>query len=388
MQTESQQGPLRVLMLFTILNRGGAETMVMNYYRNIDRSRVQFDFAVHRQERGAYEDEIERLGGRIYRFMPLNPLTFHKYRKQISHFFDEHPEYKIIHGQCSESGYFFYREAAKRGIPVIIAHGHSSHVPFDLKLIMRTYLKHRMRPYLTHGFTCGDEAAIWLFGKKLGKRAIHLNNAIDTRRYVFSEEKRNKVRSELGLSDSTLVVLHVGSFVMPKNHPFMIDVFQQFHQRHADSVLLLAGAGPDRKSIEDKVARLGLADSVRFLGSRDDIPDVMMAADAFLFPSIFEGLPVTLIEAQSTGLDCLISDRIPKEVIVTDRMHVMSLQQSPSQWADQLLQLATSKHERTSTLQQIIDAGYDVRKNAPLLEDFYISQVEKGLTRTLHETKK
>ena len=385
MPTESQKGPLRVLMLFTILNRGGAETMVMNYYRHIDRNKVQFDFAVHRQERGAYEDEIESLGGRIYRFMPLNPLTFHQYKKQISLFFDQHPEYKVIHGQCSESGYFFYREAAKRGVPVIIAHAHSSHVPFDLKLIMRTYLKHRMRPYLTHGFTCGNEAATWLFGKKLGKKAIHLNNAIDTNRYIFSGAKREKVRNELGLSDSTLVVLHVGSFVMPKNHPFIIDIFQQFHKLHEDSVLLLTGAGPKRQAIEEKVARLGLQGYVRFLGSRDDIPDVMMAADAFLFPSIFEGLPVTLIEAQSTGLNCLISDRIPKEVIVTQRMHVMSLNQTAEQWAEQLLQLAASTKERTSTLQQVIDAGYDVSKNAPLLQDFYISQIEKGLTRTLHE---
>ena len=374
MQTDNHQEPVRVLMLFTILNRGGAETMVMNYYRNIDRTKLQFDFIVHRQERGAYEDEIEALGGHVYRLMPLHPLTFHQYKKQVSRFFDEHPDYKIIHGQCSESGYFIYKEAARRGVPVIIAHAHNSHVPFDLKLIMRTYFKHRMRPYLSHGFSCGREAAEWLFGKKMGQKAILLNNAIDTRRYAFSDTLRQNKREELGLKESTLAVLHVGSFAKAKNHKFIIDVFHQLHSHRPDSVLLLAGAGPMRQDIEDKVKRLGLTDSVRFLGSRDDIPELMMAADTLLFPSIFEGLPVTLIEAQATGLNCLISDRIPQEVVVTGKVQVMSLSQDAAQWAEKTSELALDKSERMSCLQNIINAGYDVRKNAQWLQDFYLSQ--------------
>ena len=375
MQTENYQAPVRVLMLFTILNRGGAETMVMNYYRNIDRTKVQFDFVVHRQEKGAYEDEIESLGGRVYRFMPLNPLTFHQYKKQVSHFFDEHPEYKIIHGQCSESGYFFYKEASKRGVPVIIAHAHNSHVPFDMKLIMRTYFKHRMRPYLTHCFGCGREASIWLFGRKLGEKALILNNAIDTTRYEFSSEKRKSKRKELGLSDSTLVVLHVGSFAKAKNHQFIIDVFDQMHRLHSDSMLLLAGAGPLRQSIDNKVERLKLTDSVRFLGSRADIPELMMAADTLLFPSIFEGLPVTLVEAQATGLECLISDQIPREVVVTDKVQLMSLSEPASKWAEKVLELSATTSDRISGARQVIDAGYDVRSNAQWLQDFYLSEL-------------
>lgn len=155
----TMEEPIRILMLFTIMNRGGAETMVMNYYRHIDRNRVQFDFMVHRQERGAYDDEIEAMGGKIYRMIPLHPFTFNTYRKQISDFFDQHPEYRIIHGHCSESGYFVYREAAGRRVPVIIAHAHNAHALFDTKWLFRTYFKHAMRPYLTQGFTCGKEAA-------------------------------------------------------------------------------------------------------------------------------------------------------------------------------------------------------------------------------------
>ena len=134
----TMEEPIRILMLFTIMNRGGAETMVMNYYRHIDRNRVQFDFMVHRQERGAYDDEIEAMGGKIYRMIPLHPFTFNTYRKQISDFFDQHPEYRIIHGHCSESGYFVYREAAGRRVPVIIAHAHNAHALFDTKWLFRT----------------------------------------------------------------------------------------------------------------------------------------------------------------------------------------------------------------------------------------------------------
>ena len=230
--------PVRVLMLFTILNRGGAETMVMNYYRHIDRSRLQFDFVVHREERGAYEDEIEQLGGRIYRMMPLRPWTFGQYKRQIKQFFDEHPEYRIIHGHCSELGYFFYREASKRGVPVIIAHGHNSRADYDLKWPWRTWLKYRMRPYLTHRFTCGEEAAVWLFGKQGAKTAIRQRNAIDTAMFHYNETDGKQKRKELGIATDTMIVGHIGRFERQKNHPFVVKVFQQIHKQLPNSLLL------------------------------------------------------------------------------------------------------------------------------------------------------
>mgnify|MGYP002228628677 CR=1 FL=1 len=226
----TMEEPIRILMLFTIMNRGGAETMVMNYYRHIDRNRVQFDFMVHRQERGAYDDEIEAMGGKIYRMIPLHPFTFNTYRKQISDFFDQHPEYRIIHGHCSESGYFVYREAAGRRVPVIIAHAHNAHALFDTKWLFRTYFKHTMRPYLTQGFTCGKEAARWLFGNELGKKAILQRNAIDTFLYRFDEAVRLEVRQELHLSKDVTVVGHVGRFNRQKNHEFLLEVFHKYVQ--------------------------------------------------------------------------------------------------------------------------------------------------------------
>ena len=298
MTVEGNTQPVRVLMLFTILNRGGAEAMVMNYYREIDRSKVQFDFVVHREEKGDYEDEVTSLGGKIYRMMPLRPQNIGKYKRQIANFFDEHPEYQIIHGQCSESGYFFYKEAARRGIPVIIAHAHNSHVKIDLKWFFRTWMKYKMRPYLTHYFSCGEEASEWLFGKKLAQKAIILKNAIDSRKYRFDEEVRNKKRKELELDNKTLTICHVGRFDKVKNHTFIVDIFAEVLKKHPDAQLLLIGDGELREQTEQKVKQMGLSEKVIFLGVRRDVNELLQAADAMVFPSLFEGLPVTLVEAQ------------------------------------------------------------------------------------------
>lgn len=364
--------PVRVLMLFTILNRGGAETMVMNYYRHIDRTKVQFDFVVHREERGAYEDEIEQLGGRIFRMMPLRPWTIPHYKRQIRQFFDEHHEYRIIHGQCSESGYYFYKEASKRGVPVIIAHAHSSHVPFDLKLIIRTWLKYRMRPYLTDYFACGKEAAVWLFGKRLAEKAIILPNAIDTALFRFDENVRMHKRQELHIDAGTLTVCHVGSFGKAKNHPFIVRVFQRLHWQHPNSLLLLVGSGGDSElMVRRLVKEQGLEQSVRFLGTRNDVNELLIASDAFLFPSIHEGLPMSLLEAQCSGLPCIISDAIPQEACMTDLVTRLSLNNQPEQWTDAVIRQYSTHPDRTAYAHKITTAGYDIKQNAQWLQDFY-----------------
>ncbi len=368
------QEPIRVLMLFTILNRGGAETMVMNYYRHIDRTKVQFDFAVHRQERGAYEDEIEQLGGRIYRFMPLRPWTISQYKKQIKRFFDEHPEYRIIHGHCSELGYFFYKEASKRGVPVIIAHAHNSRADYDMKWPWRTWLKYRMRPYLTHRFTCGEEAAVWLFGKQGAKTAVLQRNAIDAKAFQFDETARVQKREELGIKENTLVIGHIGRFERQKNHSFVIKIFQCFHTKHPDSTLLLIGSGGDREpAIRKLVVDMHLEKFVAFLGSRNDIPQLLCAMDLFLFPSLMEGLPLSLLEAQCSGLPCVVSDVVPQEACMTNLITRLSINNKEAKWADAITKLFPISFDRSSYVQQIAGAGYDIRQNALRLQDFYMS---------------
>lgn len=373
--------PIRILMLFTIMNRGGAETMVMNYYRHIDRSKVQFDFIVHREERGAYDDEIEALGGRIYRMMPLHPLAFGKYKKQISRFFDEHPEYKIIHGHCSESGYFIYKEASRRGVPVIIAHAHNSHALFDLKWFFRTWFKVAMRKYITQGFTCGAEAAEWLFGAKLARKALLQRNAIDTKRYTYVPNANKRMRQELNIADDTIVIGHVGRFNKQKNHEFLLDVFSQIKRKSPDVYLLLVGTGELQSAMKSKAERLGMAENIKFLGTRPDVPQLLQAMNIFLFPSFMEGLSMSMVEAQCAGLPCVVSDTIPKEVAMTDLVKFVSLKRSAEEWADIVLDEVNKKRDRSIYPERIMEAGYDIMRNAQWLQNYYLEQWSKAEAR-------
>ena len=330
MNEDITQYPIRILNLFTIMDRGGAETMVMNYYRHIDRTKVQFDFLVHREQPGAYEDEIRLMGGRIYRMCPVYPQNFARYRRDIQIFFQEHPEYKIVHSHMSELGYFALKEAAKQGIPVRICHAHNAPHGFDMKTIMRTYFKKRMMPYLTHLFMCGLESGRWLYGKQNESRFIMLNNAIDAAAYTYAPAKRMRMRRELGIADE-LVIGHVGRFNPQKNHPFLLAIFAALLNKEPNAVLLLVGGGEDMPKIQAKTQKLGIADHVRFLGIRSDVADLMQAMDVFAFPSLYEGLGIALIEAQASGLPCIVSDTIPPEAYLTDLVFSQKLSASPEE---------------------------------------------------------
>lgn len=367
--------PIRVLMLFTIMNRGGAESMVMNYYRHIDRTKVQFDFMVHRQERGAYDDEIEALGGKIYRMLPLRP-PFIAYKKQIKQFFDEHPEYQIIHGHCSESGYFVYKEATKRGVPHIIAHAHNSHALFDLRWFFRTWFKHQMRPYITQGFTCGNDAAKWLFGNELAKKVIFQRNAIETSNYSFNTEVRIQKRKELGIDNHSFVVGHIGRFEKQKNHSFIIDIFERIVAKRSDSkLLLIGGTGDLMDGIKQKVHDLSLDEKVIFAGNRSDVPQLLQTMDVFLFPSFMEGMSLSMMEAQCAGLPLIASDTIPHEIAITDLISFLPLSDSPDFWAEKVVSCEFHPERRKEYPQQIVEAGYDIQQNAEWLQNYYLSLV-------------
>ena len=363
--------PIRILNLFTIMNRGGAETMVMNYYRNIDRTKVQYDFMVHRQERGAYDDEIESLGGKIYRMPAIRPWNSGQYRKLIRQFYMEHPEYKIIHSHMSELGYYDFIEAENAGIPIRICHAHNRPHGVDLKSPMRWYYKTRMMPHITHMFMCGEESGEWLFGKKNKDKFIQLNNAIDAKMYQYDENKRNLIREQLGLTDK-LVVGHIGRFNPQKNHSFIIDIFNEVCKKVPNAVLMLVGNDSEDggKLIHKKVLNLGIEDKVLFTGVRSDVADLLQAMDVFLFPSLFEGLSVASIEAQAAGLPVLISDGVPIECKKTDLVQVISLKESEIVWGDAVLRAASI--DRKDTYDEIMNAGFDISENAKRLQEFYI----------------
>ena len=369
--------PIRVLNLFTIMNRGGAETMVMNYYRNIDRSKVQYDFMVHRQERGAYDDEIESLGGKIFRMPPVRPWSAHEYRKTVRAFYAEHPEYRIIHSHMSELGYYDFQEAEKAGVPVRICHAHNRPYGVDLKSPVRWYYKTMMRPHITDLFTCGEAYAEWLFGQKNRSRFVQLNNAIDARQYAYCPQIRQRMRQTLGIGEDQLVIGHVGRFDPQKNHKFIIDIFRAVREQNPKAVLLLVGndSGDGGKEIHQKVEHLGLTQWVKFLGIRSDVADVMQAMDVFLFPSLFEGLSVASVEAQAAGLPVLISDGVPIECKVTDLVHVLPLRAPVEEWAKTILELA--RIPRRNTYEEIKAAGFDIVENAKWLQEFYLRAAQR-----------
>ena len=362
----------RVLNLFTIMNRGGAETMVMNYYRQIDRTKLQFDFMVHRDERGEYDDEIEALGGRIFRMPPVRPWSASSYRKQVSEFYKKHPEYRVIHSHMSELGYYDFIEAERLGVPVRIAHAHNRPHGVDLKSPMRWYYKTKMMPHITHMFICGEEAGNWLFGEKNSGKFIMLNNAIDSRKYSLDPSVRKKVRDDLGISNN-LVIGHVGRFDTQKNHRFLIEIFNKVQAKRSDALLLLIGndSGEIGEKIHSMVSAFGISDKVRFLGVRSDVAELMQAMDVFLFPSLFEGLSLASVEAQAAGLPVLISDGVPIECKKTPLVHVMPLSASAESWADKVTELAGIP--RQNTCQDIIDSGFDIKENAKWLQNFYLS---------------
>lgn len=372
-------GPIHVLVLDTVMDRGGAEAMIMNYMRNIDRSLIQFDFLTNRDYRAAYEDEIEDLGGKVYHMCPMYPGKFRQYKREVRDFLKEHPEYKIIHSNLEERSYFALKEAKKLGIPVRISHSHNRPLGFDIKLLVRYYFRFMLKYYNTHLFACGVEAGDWLYGKKNREKVIIMNNAIDAEDYTYQPQKSMEMKKELGV-EGKLVIGHVGRFFAQKNHSFLIDIFHEIHKKNFNTVLLLTGGGEQddllKNQIKQKVKELGLLDCVRFLGVRSDVNDVMQAFDLFLLPSLFEGLPVTMIEAQASGLPCVISDKVPIQCDITGNVKVVGLDESPEVWADVILDFADG-FERMDTFDKIQEKGFDIKENAKWLEEFYIGAMRE-----------
>ena len=357
---------LRILQIVTTMNRGGLETMLMNYYRHIDRSKVQFDFLVHRPDEGDYEQEILSLGGKIYRVPALNPFSS-AYYKALDAFFSEHT-YEIVHCHLDCMSAVPLAVAKKHGVKHRFAHVHSKSQDKDYKYPIKLLFKRLIPFYATELFACGNDAGKWMYS---GKSFFVLNNAIDAKQYSFNQAMRMNIRQELSLSNH-FTVCHVGRFNYPKNHRFIIDVFYELLNLEPNAQLLLIGAGDGMASIISKVETLGISSKVQFLGLRSDIPDLLMASDAFLFPSLYEGVSLATMEAQASGLPCFFSDRIPQECRVTDEVTFIPLEKSPAYWAKEVLN--SKNHYRAYNYDRIKNAGYDISDKASFLENIYLNK--------------
>lgn len=360
--------PIRILQVVTYMGRGGLETMLMNYYRQIDRNKVQFDFLVHRDLRADYDDEIESLGGKIYRLPRLVPQS-PTYHKALDGFFFEHPEYKIIHVHQDCLSAIILKAAEKHGVPVRIAHSHCSSQDKNLKYPIKLFYQRQIPQYATELFACGQDAGEWMFR---GADFRVLNNAIDASAYCYDTQIREAKRREMGIAESTFVVGHIGRFSPPKNHDGLLKIFAAIHNREPNSVLMLVGDGNLRGAIEKQIAELRLTDAVVMTGVRSDVPDLLQAMDVFVFPSNYEGLPVTMVEAQAAGLPCFISDKVPIECKITDLVTQIPLAAPPEAWAENIL--AARDLPRRDTYAEIAQSGFDIRENAAWLQNFYLEQ--------------
>ena len=363
--------PIRVLHIVTYMGRGGLETMLMNYYRNIDRNKIQFDFLTHRDFEADYDQEIKALGGRIYHLPKLNPYS-KKYLQELERFFEKHKEYKIVHSHLDCMAGIQLKYAKKKGVPVRIAHSHNCSQEKDLKYPLKLVFKRSIARYATYLFACSHAAGRWMFGNR--PFAV-LYNAIDAEKYIFNEAIRTQMRKELKIEQDTLVIGHVGRICPQKNHDFLLEVFEELLKKHPNSTLLIVGEGPTEGKIKLKCERMGLSDKVIFTGGRSDVPELLQAMDVFVFPSLFEGLGIANIEAQAAGLPCLISDKVPMECEKTKGLiHQLSLESGKAHWADCVLDAA--KTERRNVFGEIRDAGYDIKENAAKLGEFYLTALK------------
>lgn len=357
--------PIRVLHVVTYMGRGGLETMLMNYYRQVDRQKIQFDFLVHRKERWDYDDEIEGMGGRIYRLPRLNPWSL-EYKRSINRFFAEHHEYCIVHSHLDCMSSIPLKAAKRAGVPVRIAHAHSTSQDKNVKYLLKLFYRNQISNYATRLMACGTEAGDWMFG---GENFKILNNAIDAKRYVYDRDVRDRMRTKFGIKSNEFVVGHVGRFSPPKNHEFLVDVFAEISKQRP-SKLLLVGDGSLRSNIEQKVKRLGLEAAVIFTGRRSDVANLLQAMDVFVFPSVYEGLGMATIEAQAAGLPCFVSNGVPMECDLTGLVRQIPLSMSAKAWAHEVI--GAQNIERHNTYDTIKAKGYDIINNAEKLQDFYL----------------
>ena len=361
--------PLRILHVVVNMNRGGAETLIMNLYRNLDRSKVQFDFLTCKE--GVFDEEIVALGGMVHRIPYITDIGHTGYMRALNTFFASHQEYRIVHSHMDKMSGFVLRSAKKASIPIRIAHSHSTSSEGGIAAkVYKWYAGKSILPCATHLLACSNAAARWLFEKKADTVKI-LKNGIACDRFAFSTKIRQEVREELQLHQDTFVVGHVGRFAHPKNHSFLIDVFAQLIQFKPNSILLLAGDGPLRLDIEKKVEELNLRDSVKFLGIRSDINRLLQVFDVFVFPSIYEGLPVTLIEAQGAGLPCVISDTITQEVDMGMNLVEYFPLTDKKIWVEKMKSLGSLPRDIPD--QSLYKKGYDIKNIAELTQDFYLA---------------
>lgn len=383
--------PVRILHILGNTQLGGAESRIMDLYRHMDRSVVQFDFVVHSKEEGYFNEEIRKLGGRIFRVPRFRVLNYFSYCRAWKKLLQEHrdadgrSEFHMIQGHMTSTAAIYLPIARKCGIETTIAHARSAGVDKGLKGILTRFLRRNLSKKADYLFTCSELAGISVFGKKAVEqgRTRFLPNAIDCQKFAPDPLVREKIRRELGI-ENCYVIGHVGRFHYAKNHEYLLRVFAELVKRKTrDYVLLLLGEGSGMEDIRILSRELGIEDKVYFLGNKSNVNDYYQAMDYFVYPSRFEGMPGTIVEAQTAGLRCLMSDTICKEVIATELVTTRSISEDPGLWADEIEQHL--QYQRSSRVDEMKELGFDVHGQAVLMTDFYTKEKLLLISPMLHQ---
>lgn len=386
--------PCRVLHILGGTALGGAESRIMDLYRHIDRDKVQFDFLVHMdpiaygravseginpeqyRKPQFYDDEITKLGGKIYAVPRFNGKNLISYRRACRRFFREHNDYTVAEGHMTSTASIYLPIAKKAGVMVTAAHARSAGTDKGIKGTATRFLRKSLYRKADLLFTCSRIAGAAAFGQH---PMYYVPNAIDTERFRFDSDIADITRNRLGLSDRKIIG-HVGRFHFAKNHEYLLEVFSCIHKKDEKTVLLLLGEGPLMDMMKEKVKQLGISDSVIFAGNIADPAPYYMAMDCFVFPSHFEGLPGTVVEALCSGLPCLISDTIADEVVCTPYIRAMSIEHDPKEWADEVTGTLLSGDYRKTRIENaqkaqglMRAAGFDADALATTMQHFYMT---------------
>lgn len=370
--------PIRVLHNIASLHFGGSQAFVMNIYDNINREKVQFDFIVTPEERKDLYDQVEQMGGRIFACPKYTGKNHFAYCKWWNDFFTEHPEYHVIHGHVRSTASIYLKIAKQHGL-VTIAHSHSTSNGSGFSAVVKDIMQRPLRHTADYLFACSDKAGQWLYGKKAITQSNYLMipNGVDLRRFAFNKIKREQMRCELGIEEDTFVLGHLGRISAPKNHKFLVELFAEYHKENPNSKLLLVGDGELFENVKQLIDQLDIGDVAIMVGSKTNTEDYYQAMDVFVFPSLWEGLPVSVVEAQANGLPCLLSDVITRDVDLTDQVQYLSLNEKKI-WIEAIAAVQKKKRTGITTENEMKLQPFDAIAVAKQLQDFYLEQDERA----------
>ena len=364
--------PLRILHVIGAMNRGGAETLVMNLYRSIDRSRIQFDFLVNELGTCDYDKEIDELGGKMFEVPRYNIANYPVYRRACQAFFSNH-HHPVVHGHIGLPAPIYLSIARRHGA-ACIAHSHAQNYPLSPGELVFRIATHPTRRCADRFLACSVQAGLDRYGEEVvhSDRFHVLKNGIDIERSRFSEQARVSIRRELGVDLQTPLFGHVGRMTHIKNQTFLLEVFARILNTLPSAQLVLVGRGEDEADIRSRVAALGIGDHVQLLGVRDDVPAILSALDVFIFPSLKEGLANATVEAQASGARCLLSTGVPELARISPDTIFKPLDAGAEAWSAQAIDL--NRHPADNRVSAALDAraaGFDIADSAAWLTDYY-----------------